>query len=98
MEEFFGERIEVERHPNSPKPLRFILRGQIYEVSKIIHERVDTGFGELPPTSRKWYTRRHRRYYIVQDSQEEFFEIYLDYADKQKQTWWLVKRWKHNEI
>ena len=50
------------------------------------------GFGGLPPRSRKWYTRRHRRYFIVKDTKGDVFEIYLDYSNRSKQSWWLVTR------
>jgi len=94
MGEFFGEKIEVVKAEMSPRPVRFKWRGVTYDVAEVLHERVDIGFGDLPHRSRKWYTRRHRRYYIVSDSAGSVFEMYLDYANRRKQTWWLVKRWK----
>jgi len=97
MERFFGERIEVKRDEMSPDPVSFKWRGEVYEVREILDVRVDIGFGGLPPRSRKWYTRRHRRYYVVRDSEGDVFEIYLDYADRDKQTWWLVKRWEEKK-
>jgi hypothetical protein len=78
MERFFGERIEVKKDAMSPDPVSFKWRGEVHDV--------------LPPRSRKWYMRRHRRYYVIRDSEGDVFEIYLDYADRKKQTWWLVKR------
>ena len=92
MEEFFGEQIEVEKSEASPRPRRFIWRGEVHDVVEVLNERVDAGFGALPRRSRKWYTRRHRRYYVVRDSQGDVFEIYLDYSNRQKQSWWLVRR------
>jgi len=94
MERFFGERIEVKRDEMSPDPVSFKWRGEVHDVREILNVRVDISFGGLPPRSRKWYTRRHRRYYVVRDAEGDVFEIYLDYADRDKQTWWLVKRWK----
>jgi hypothetical protein len=94
MKRFFGERIEVKRGEMSPDPVSFKWRGEVHEVREILDVRVDIGFGSLPPRSRKWYTRRHRRYYVVRDSEGDGFEIYLDYGDRGKQTWWLVKRWE----
>ncbi len=91
MEEFLAERIDVERGETSPDPVRFYWRGEAHEVREILHVRVDTGFGNLPPRSGRWYLRRHRRYYVVRDSQGRVFEIYLDYADRKRQTWWLVR-------
>jgi hypothetical protein len=93
MEEFVGEQIEVERSEESPRPVRFNWRGAVHEVVEVLQDRVDTGFGGLPRGSRKWYTRRHRRYYVVRDSQGDLFEMYLDYANRNNPTWWLVKRW-----
>lgn len=93
MEEFVGEKIEVEQAEESPRPLRFKWRGEAHDVVEVLQERVDTGFGGLPRGSRKWYTRRHRRYYVVRDSQGDLFEMYLDYANRERPTWWLVKRW-----
>ena len=93
MEAFIGQNIEVGKAEASPRPLRFRLAGQIHDVAEVLHERVDTGFGSLPPGSRKWYTRRHRRYYTVRDSEGDVFEMYLDYSNRRKRTWWLVKRW-----
>jgi hypothetical protein len=92
MEEFFGEQIEAEKEEQSPRPLRFTWRGEIHDVMEVLDERVDTGFGGLPRRSRKWYTRRHRRYYVVRDATGDVFEIYLDYSNRQKQSWWLVRR------
>ncbi len=92
MEEFFGERIEVQQAQDSPRPVRFTWRGQVHEIAEVLHVRVDTGFGGLPPRSRRWYTRRHRRYYTVKDSQGAVFEMYLDYADKRRKSWWLVQQ------
>jgi hypothetical protein len=92
MEEFFGEQIEVQKAETSPQPLRFTWRGEDHEVIEVLEERVDTGYGVLPPRSRKWYTRRHRRYFVVRDKKGDVFEIYLDYGNRQKQSWWLVKK------
>ncbi len=93
-EEFIGERIEVEQAPASPRPVRFTWRGRVHEVREVLNERVDTGFGHLPPSSRRWYTRRHRRGYVVRDGADDLFEMYLDYADRSRRSWWLVRRWK----
>jgi len=92
MEEFISERIEVEKAETSPRPLRFTWRGEEHEVEQVLREWVDTGFGELPAHSRKWYNRRHRRHYVVRDAKGHVFEIYLDYANHQKRTWWLLER------
>jgi len=91
MEEFIGEQIEVQQAAESPRPVRFTWRGRVHEVKEILTRRVDTGFGDLPPRSRRWYTRRHRRYYSLRDTEGTVFEIYLDYTDRRKRTWWLVK-------
>jgi hypothetical protein len=92
MDEFVDERIEVEQAATSPRPVRFTWRGVVHEVAEVLHEWVDTGYGGLPPQSRKWYTRRHRRYYVVKNTQGGVFEIYLDYANRRKRTWWLVEK------
>ena len=92
MEKFFGEQIEVERAETSPQPLRFTWHGEVHDVVEVLGERVDTGYGSLPPRSRKWYTRRHRRYFVVKDAKGDIFEIYLDYSNRSKQSWWLVTR------
>ena len=93
MEEFIGEKISVEQAEISPRPVRFTWRGESHDVSEVLHQWVDTGFGDLPRRSRRWNTRRHRRYYVVRDPEGQIFEIYLDYANRQKRTWWLLKRW-----
>jgi len=92
-EELIAEEIEVEQAATSPRPVRFTWRGKVHDVVEILQVRVDTGFGGLPPRSRKWYTRRHRRYYVLKDSQGDTFEIYLDYSNRKKLSWWLAKRW-----
>ncbi len=92
MEEFVGESIEVEKAETSPRPVRFKWRGQIHEVAEVLDEHVDIGYGNLPPNSQKWNTRRHRRYYVVKDSQGDVFKIYLDYANRKKPTWWLAEK------
>lgn len=91
-EEFIGEKIEPQVSKDAPRPLSFVWRGKEHKVAEILNEWVDTGFGQLPARSRKWYTRRHRRYFIVRDSFGELFEIYLDYANRKAKTWWLTKR------
>jgi len=95
MDEFIGETITVERSPSSPRPVRFTHRGQVHEVADVLHEWVDVGFGRLPLRSRKWYTRRHRRYFVVRDARDRIFEIYLDYSNRSSQTWFLVRRLDH---
>jgi len=92
MDEFISEAIEVEQAPTSPRPVRFTWRGQVHDVAEILGHRVDIGFGDLPPRSRRWYTRRHRRYYLVKDARGDVFEMYLDYSNRSRKTWWLVKR------
>jgi len=94
MEEFIGERIEVEKAETSPRPVRFCWRGEHHEVVKVLDEWVDAGFGELAARSGKWYNRRHRRYYVLRDAEGHVFEIYLDYANRRKPTWWLAERIK----
>jgi len=97
VEEFIGERIEVEKAETSPRPVRFEWRGEVHDVVEVLDERVDIGYGGLPPRSQKWRTRRHRRYYIVRDSQGDVFKIYLDYANRKKPTWWLVEKWEEKK-
>lgn len=92
MEEFVGEQIEVEKAETSPRPVRFAWGGQNHEVAEVLHEWVDKGFGGIPPGSRRWYNRRHRRHYVVKDADSQMFEIYLDYANRRKRTWWLLYR------
>jgi hypothetical protein len=90
--EFISEKIEVERDPSFPRPVSFKWRGQVYTVAEIVQEWVDTGFGQAPPASRKWFNRRHRRYFVVRTTSGETFELYLDYANRGNQTWWLTRR------
>jgi hypothetical protein len=92
MEQFFGEQIEVKKAEQSPHPVRFTWQGEVHEVVAVLDERVDTGYGALPRRSRKWYTRRHRRYFVVRDKKGDVFEIYFDYSNRQKQSWWLIKK------
>jgi len=89
MEEFIGENIEVEKAETSPRPVRFKWRGAVHDVVEVLDERLDTGYGGLPRR-----TRRHRRYYVVKDSEGEVFKIYLDYANRKKPTWWLAEKWE----
>jgi len=91
MSEFIGEEIEVETARDSPRPVRFTWRGEVHEIAEILAEGIDTGFGQLPPQSRRWFTRRHRRRYVVKDFAGDTFEMYLDYADRRNITWRLVK-------
>jgi cytochrome oxidase Cu insertion factor (SCO1/SenC/PrrC family) len=98
MEEFFGEQIKVEKAARSPEPVRFTWRSETHEVIEVLEERVDTGYGALPRRSRNWYTRRHRRYFVVRDKKGDVFEIYLDYSNRQKQSWWLVKRFDREDV
>ena len=91
MDTFIGETITVERSPGSPRPVRFVCRGEVHEVADVLHERVDIGHGQVPPHRQKWTTRRHRRYYVVRDTDGRIFEIYLDYSNRSRQTWFLVR-------
>jgi len=91
-EQFIGEEVEVEQAGRSPRPVRFVWRGETHEVAEVVSVRVDTGFGGLPARSRRWYTRRHRRYYVVKDTARSVFEMYLDYADKGRRVWFLTRR------
>ena len=93
-EELVAEKIDVEQSATSPRPVRFTWRGKVHGIVEVLQVRVDTGFGGLPPRSRKWYTRRHRRYYVVKDSQGDAFEIYLDYSNRKKLSWWLARKWR----
>ncbi len=70
----------------------FRWRGEVHEVAEILKEWVDVGYGKLPRQSRRWYTRRHRRYFIVKDAEGASFELYLDYRNRSRQTWFLTKR------
>ncbi len=92
MDEFIAEEIEVEREAGLPKPRRFCWRGKTHEVVKILTEWVDLGHGELPVTARRWYTRHHRRYYVVEDAQGNQFEMYLDYSNRARPAWFLTRK------
>jgi hypothetical protein len=92
---FIGEEVQVEQAPGSPRPVRFVWRDDSHEVTEVLLVRVDTGFGGLPARSRRWYTRRHRRYYGVKDASGAIFEMYLDYADKSHRRWFLTRRLQH---
>lgn len=92
MNDFIGETIEVEQSAREPEPVRFRWRGQEHQVARVLSVSVDKGHGLLPPRSRKWYTRRHRRYYVVKDTEDQIFEMYLDYSNRSKPIWFLVKR------
>jgi hypothetical protein len=90
MPRFLGEQIEVEQAEHAPRPVRFTWREQMHEVAEVLRTDLDTGHGGLPRRSRRWYTRRHRRRYVVKDTDGRTFEMYLDYADRRHPTWWLV--------
>ena len=92
MEEFVSERITVEKAETSPRPVRVTWRGREHVVTAVLREWVDIGFGGLGPRSRKWYNRRHRRHYVVKDAEGHVFEMYLDYANRKKPTWWLLEK------
>ena len=92
MDEFIGETIDVERSLDAPRPARFRWRGEVHEVAQVLAEWIDTGHGELPRRSRKWYTRRHRRCFVVRDAAGATFEMYFDYSDKTHPTWFLTRR------
>ncbi len=92
MDELIGETIEVERAPNSPRPVRFHWRGETREVVEVLREWVDAGHGDLPPHSRRWYNRRHRRCFEVRDAKGERFILYVDYSHREHPTWFLARR------
>lgn len=91
MEQFIGEKIEVEQAEKAPRPVRFTWRGESHDVAEVLRTDIDIGHGTLPRAGRKWYTRRHRRRYIVKDTEGRTFELYLDYADRKNPTWWLAR-------
>jgi hypothetical protein len=91
-QEFIGERLDVEQEAAAPAPRCFTWRGQVHQVAAVLHQWVDAGFGPgHPGRSRRWYTRRHRRYFVVRDDAGDLFELYLDYADRSHRSWWLVR-------
>jgi len=92
MDEFIGEVVEVERSADSPQPARFRWRDEVHEVAEVLREWVDVGYGGHPPRSRRWFTRRHRRYFLVRDEEGQVFEMYLDYSDRSRPIWFLTKR------
>ena len=92
MDEFIGEAVEVERSPDSPRPVRFRWRGETREVAEVLREWVDAGHGDLPPHSRRWYNRRHRRGFEVRDAKGERFILYLDYSHRERPTWFLTRK------
>jgi hypothetical protein len=91
MTRFIGEKIEVRKAETSPRPTSFTWRDRDYAVAEVVREWVDTGYGSMPPASRTWYNRRHRRYYVVRTPEGELFKLYFDYADRKHPTWWLVE-------
>lgn len=91
-DEFIGEPIEVERSPDSPRPMRFRWRNEVHELVAVEREWVDTGYGSLPRRSRRWFNRRHRRCFVVRDAKGERFMLYLDYSNRSRQTWFLSSR------
>ena len=93
--QFIGEEVEVEQSPGSPRPVRFVWQGEKHEVAEVLSVRVDTGHGGLPRRARRWYTRRHRRCYVLKDEAGAIFEMYLDYADKTRRRWFLTRRLAH---
>lgn len=90
--EFLAEEVQVEQPAGSPRPVRFVWRDETHEVAEVLSVRVDTGHGGLPRRAQRWYTRRHRRYYILKDTDGVVFEMYLDYADRKHRRWFLVRR------
>ncbi len=92
MVEFVSERIQVERSEGSPTPVSFVWRGETYFVTALLREWVDVGYGRLPPRSRTWYNRHHRRYYVVLTSSGDTFKLCFDYADKRDRSWWLISK------
>jgi hypothetical protein len=92
MDEFIAEPVEVEQAPGLPQPARFLWRREKHEVAKIVSEWVDLGHGQLPETARRWYTRHHRRYYVVEDTAGVRYELYLDYANRKRPAWILTRK------
>jgi hypothetical protein len=94
MDKFIGEDVKVEQAEDSPRPVRFWWHGQEHQIVQILDERLDIGFGEIPRGSRKWFNRRHRRYYLVKDQDGDVFEMYQDYSNRQRVVWHLLKRYR----
>lgn len=92
MSEFLGQKIEVEKSESSPTPVRFVWQGETYHVAEVLKEWADTGYGTAREKSRTWFTRRHRRYFVVRCAEGGEFEMYLDYADRRTPQWWLVSK------
>ncbi len=89
--EFICEPIEVECTGIPKQPVAFTWRGKVHQVRVIKGAWHDWGFGENPPSRRKWFQRRHRDYFHVELATGEVFEIYYDRKSK-KNEWILLKR------
>ena len=92
MDVLIGEAVAVVKSADSPRPVRFTWRGEAHEVAQVFREWIDVGHGNLPERSRRWYTRRHRRYFLVKDVAGATFELYLDYSNRERPAWFLARK------
>ena len=77
--QFLGKEIQVTTGGEVKVPIAFTLDGREHQITEIVREWQDHGFG--PGTlgrQRRWWQRRHRNYYQVKTADGELYEIYFD--------------------
>jgi len=84
--EFIGREIEVELSDEAVRrPTAFRLGRERYEVTEVLANWQDQGFGSIKPDARDWQRQQHRNYYRVRTAGGEVFEIYADQMASRRQ-------------
>lgn len=75
---FLGKEIQVRVEGELRHPVSFQLEGKEHAIQEILAAWPDHGFGNSPPSRKRWWLRHHRNYYTVRTTEGEVFEIYYD--------------------
>jgi hypothetical protein len=93
---FIGQEIEVVTGGEVKLPVSFRLDEREYVIADILDAWPDYGFGKTPPKLKKWYYRRHRNYYRVKTTEDDFYEIYHDrgasLSHPERKKWFLSRK------
>ena len=91
---YLGRTIEVETRAGRTEPAAFEFDGARHVVVEVRQEWFDAAHGATPFAARSWRTRHHREHFVVATDRGALFHLYYDYANHDRPTWVLVKRFE----
>jgi hypothetical protein len=91
---YVGESIEVSTAGDLAEPANFNWQTKHYKIAEILLSWFDWNF-PAGAIQRNWKSRRHRKYYRVNTSSGEIFEIYRDRKNRNPADQWVCyQRWQ----